>query len=55
MGLTRVPAMFIQMMNNLFVDMVDKGAVEFLDNVLTYSTTVEEHFKLLGKAFAPLV
>ena len=43
--------MFIQTMNNLFMDMLEKAVVVFLDDVLIYSTTVEEHFKLLEKVF----
>ena len=54
MGLTNAPAMFMQMMNNLFTDMLDKGVIVFLDEVLIYSTTVEEHFELLEKVFAHL-
>ena len=46
MGLTNVPAMFIRMMNNLVEDMLDKGVVVFLDDMLIYSTMAEEHFKL---------
>ena len=34
--------------------MLDKGVIVFLDDMLIYSTTVEEHFKLLEKAFAHL-
>ena len=52
MGLTNAPAMFMQMMNNLLEDMLDKGVVVFLDDMLIYSTTVEEHFALLEKVFA---
>ena len=39
------------MMNNLFVDMLDKGVMVFLDNMLIYNTTVEERFELLEKVF----
>ena len=41
---TNAPAMFIQTMNNLFVDILDKGVV-FLDNILIYSNTVEKNFE----------
>ena len=41
MGLTNAPAIFMQIMNNLFVDMLDKGVVVFLDDILIYSTMVE--------------
>ena len=54
MGLTNVPATFMQMMNNLFMDMLDKGVIVFLDDVLIYSTMAEEHFELLEKVFACL-
>ena len=40
------------MMNSLFIDMLDKGVMVFLDDILIYSTTLEEHFKLLEKVFA---
>ena len=54
MGLTNVPATFMRMMNNLFADMLDKGVIVFLDDMLIYSTMVEEHFELLEKVFACL-
>ena len=51
MGLMNVPATFMQMMNNLFEDMLDQGVVVFLDDMLIYSTTLEGCFKLLEKVF----
>ena len=54
MGLTNALAMFIQIINSLFMDIQDKGVVAFLDDVAIYSTTVEEHFKLLEKVFVCL-
>ena len=54
MGLMNAPATFMRTMNNLFVDMLDKRVIAFLDDVLIYSTTVEEHFELLEKVFACL-
>ena len=54
MGLTNAPEIFMKMMNNLFANMLDKGVVVFLDDLLIYSTKVEEHFKLLEKVFACL-
>ena len=38
----------------LFVDMLDEGIVVFPDNILIYSITSEEHFKLLEKVFTCL-
>ena len=54
MGLTNTPATFMQTMNNLFMDMLDKGVVVFLYDILIYSTMAEEHFELLEKVFAYL-
>ena len=54
MGLTNAPAMFMQTMNNLFMDLLDKAVVVFLDDILIYSTTIEEHFELLEKVFTCL-
>ena len=53
-GLINVPARFILMINNLFMDMLDKGVLVFLDDVLIYSTMAEEHFELLEKVFTCL-
>ena len=51
MGLMNVQAEFMQTMNNrsLFMDILDKGVVVFLNVILIYSTAVEEYFKLLEK------
>ena len=46
MDLLNAPENFIQTMNNLFIDILDK-VVNFLDDVLIYSNIVEEHFELL--------
>ena len=48
------PTTFMQTMNNLFVDMLNKRVVVFLDDLLVYSTMKEEHFELLEKTFAYL-
>ena len=54
MGLINAPAIFMRIMNNLFMDKLDKKVVVFLDDIRIYSITVEEHFKLLEKVFAHL-
>ena len=54
MGLTNMLAMLMQTMNNLLIEMLDKGVLVFLDNILIYSKIVEEHFELLEKVFACL-
>ena len=52
MGLMDAPAMLMQIMKNLLVDMLDKAVVVLLNNELIYSTMVKKHFKLLEKVFA---
>ena len=42
-GLTNAPATFMRAMNNLFADLLDRGVVCFLDDVLIYSDSVESH------------
>ena len=51
MGLTNAPATFMRAMNNLFVDLLDRGVVVFLDDVLIYSDSLESHLELLAKVF----
>ena len=54
MGLTNAPATFMQTMNNLFSDMLDSGVAVFLDDILVYSGTVDEHFILLEQVLVHL-
>ena len=42
-GLTNAPATFMRTMNSLFSDILDRGVVAFMDDVLIYSSTIEEH------------
>ena len=53
MVLINALAMFMQTMNNLFMEMLDKVVV-FLDELLIYSTIAQEYFKLLEKVFTLL-
>ena len=54
MGLTNAPATFMRTMNNLFSDMLDSGMAVFLDDILVYSGTIEEHFMLLERVLVRL-
>ena len=40
--------------NNLFSDLLDRGVVDFIDDLLKYSSTIEEHELLLKSVFARL-
>ena len=53
-GANEYAATFMEMMNNLLKDMLDKKVVVFLDDMVIYSTMAEEHFTLLEKVFACL-
>jgi Reverse transcriptase (RNA-dependent DNA polymerase) len=53
-GLTNAPSTFQRVMNTVFLKLLDKGVVIYLDDILVYSKTVDEHIKLLNEVFALL-
>jgi hypothetical protein len=48
-GLMNVPAYFMYMMNNVFMDYLDKFVVVFIDDILVYSQNEQEHEEHLRK------
>jgi hypothetical protein len=52
-GLTNAPTYFMNIINKVFMDELDKCVVVFIDDILVYSQTAEEHEKhlriVLGK------
>jgi hypothetical protein len=46
-GLTNVPAYFMYLMNKVFMEYLDKFVVVFIDDILVFSKTKEEHEKHL--------
>jgi hypothetical protein len=46
-GLTNAPTYFMYLMNKLFMEYLDKFVVVFIDNILIFSKTEEEHEKHL--------
>ena len=44
-------ATFQRCMQNFLRPMLYRGAISFLDDVIIYSKTKEEHYKLLSEAF----
>jgi hypothetical protein len=42
-GLTNAPAFFMNLMNSVFMDYLDTFVVVFIDDILIYSQSEEEH------------
>ena len=42
-GLTNAPAVFMDLMNRVFSDYLDKFVIVFIDDILIYSKSHEEH------------
>jgi hypothetical protein len=53
-GLCNATATFMKMMNTIFHDLLDQGVVVFIDDILIYSKTLEEHEQLLKEVFLRL-
>ena len=50
-GLANAPAVFCSMMNRIFGQYLDVFLICYLDDIVVYSTTVDEHLVHLGKVF----
>ena len=48
-GLTNAPATFMDLMNRVFQPYLDQFVVIFIDNILIYSKSQEDHEKHLQK------
>jgi hypothetical protein len=46
-GLTNAPAYFMYLMNKVFMEYLDKFVIVFIDNILVYSRSEEEHLYLV--------
>ena len=54
MGLCNAPLHFQRVMNHVFFDLLDRGVLVYLDDMLIYSLTLGEHRWLLRAVFAKL-
>jgi len=53
-GLCNAPATFQSMMDHILHDLLDEGVVVYLDDILIYSESVEEHERLVKEVLARL-
>jgi ribonuclease HI len=53
-GLTNAPAYFMYLMNSVFMDYLDKFVVVFIDDILVYSQSEQEHEEHLRKVLQRL-
>jgi len=52
--LTNTPSTFQDMMNHVFLDLIDLGLLAYLDNILIYAKTLEEHDQMVHKVLTRL-
>jgi hypothetical protein len=53
-GLTNAPAYFMYLMNNVFMEYLDKFVMMFINDILIYSRSEEEHEEHLCLALQKL-
>ena len=53
-GLTNAPATFQHMINHIFRDMIDLGLLAYIDDLLIYAKTEEEHDKIVKEVLRRL-
>ncbi|KAK3556304.1 hypothetical protein QTP70_007132 [Hemibagrus guttatus] len=53
-GLTNAPAVFQALINEVFWDLLGKGAIAYIDNILVYSTSMEEHVRQVREVLTRL-
>ena len=53
-GLCNAPSTFQGMINDVFRDMLDVGVIAYMDDILIYSETIEEHVAMVRKVMERL-
>jgi chromosome condensin MukBEF complex kleisin-like MukF subunit len=53
-GMVNAPASFQNMINKIYKDMIDLAVVAYIDDILLYSQTEEEHEKLVKEGLSRL-
>jgi hypothetical protein len=53
-GLANAPATFQNMVHDIFKDLLDQGVVAYIDDILIYARTLEEHRRLVAEVLRRL-
>ena len=53
-GLCNAPSTFQSMINYVFTDMLDAGVIAYMEDILIYSETIEEHVSLVRQVMEQL-
>jgi hypothetical protein len=53
-GLTNAPAAFQHFMNDIFCDLLDRGVLTYLDDILIYAKTKAEHDRIVREVLRRL-
>ena len=51
MGLSTSPATFQRLMNNIFSELMGRGVLVYLDDIIIYTESFDQHLKLLEQVF----
>ncbi|KAK3527855.1 hypothetical protein QTP86_009412 [Hemibagrus guttatus] len=53
-GLTNAPAVFQALINGVFQDLLGKGVIAYIDDILVYSSSMEEHVRMVQEVLGRL-
>ncbi|KAK3527496.1 hypothetical protein QTP86_023020 [Hemibagrus guttatus] len=53
-GLTNAPAVFQALINGVFRDLLGRGVIAYIDDILVYSTSMEDHMRQVWEVLARL-
>ncbi|KAK3568022.1 hypothetical protein QTP86_028613, partial [Hemibagrus guttatus] len=53
-GLTNAPAVFQALINGVFQDLLGKGVIAYIDDILVYSSSMEEHVRMVREVLGRL-
>ncbi|KAK3544074.1 hypothetical protein QTP86_001043 [Hemibagrus guttatus] len=53
-GLTNAPAVFQALINGVFQDLLGKGVIAYIDDILVYSSSMEEHVRMVWEVLCRL-